>query len=212
MKKQISLFMNMSDEEISAILASESLEQRQYKSGEILLLAGERPSKIGMLLEGAVQIVKEDAEGNRTLVAALGDGELFAESICCAMVEESPVTVIADQNSKIAWLDINEIMSSQARGDELYARVIKNLLLIIARKNMFLQSRMELARIKSVRGKVLHYLSTFEQGQSGEIIIPLNREEMADYLLVERSALSHELMKMKRDGIIDYKKNKFRLL
>lgn len=206
---QVDLFRKIPTEDLTSMLTCLAAETVNYKKNEIILLAGNKPEYVGILLSGTVRIVKEDYEGNRTIMAALEPGDFFAEALCCAGVEESPVTVTADTDSAVMLLNFPRILHVCPNSCIFHQKLIENMLGIIARKNLFLQNRMGIVRIKSIRKKVLRYLKSFAQKQGRIITVPLNREEMADYLFVDRSALSHELIKMKQDGLIDYKKNIF---
>ena len=208
---KISLFKDIKLEELSIVLNCLKAKTIKYTRDEIVLLAGDKPEFVGILLSGTARIVKDDYDGNRIIIALLKAGDFFAEALCCAEVEESPVTVVVDSHSEIMQIGFNYIMEACSKNCIFHQKVIRNMLGILAQKNLFLQNRMEIAGIKSIREKVLKYLEALGARQEESIVVPLNREGMADYLLVERSALSHELMKMKNDGLIDYKKNIFTL-
>ena len=208
----VALFKGISPENLFSMLSCLSAEIASYGKGEILLMAGNKPTYVGVVLSGTLQIIKENYGGTRTLLAHLAPGDFFAEALCCAGVEESPVTVLANNDAAVMRLNYSRILRTCPHSCAFHHRLIENMLAVIARKNLFLQSRMDIVRMKSVREKMLRYLESFAAKQGRSVTVPLNREEMADYLCVDRSALSHELMKMKRDGIIDYHKNMFTLL
>ncbi len=203
----IGLFKGIKEDELSAMLKCLGAEFANVKRNTVLLLAGHRPQRVGVVLSGQLHIIKEDYDGNRTLVAALEPGEIFAEALCCAGVEHSPVTVVAETDAKVMQIQFERILHTCPSACGFHTKLIENMLGLIARKNLLLQSRMEMVTLHSVREKVLRYLGSFGKGKT--IVVPFNREQMADYLSVERSALSHELAKMKRDGLIEYRKNEF---
>lgn len=207
--KYAQLFSGIDAENIGSMLGCLDVEIKRVKKGEILLLAGDKPSHVGILLFGQIHIVKEDLDGKRSLVAALLPSDIFAEALCCAGVEESPVTVIAEADSAAMMMRFDRILRICPSSCSFHAKLIENMIGIIAKKNIMLQGRMDIISVKSVRMKVIRYLEQLVSKQGNEVTIPFNREELADYLCVERSALSHELSKMKKDGLIDYKKNKF---
>lgn len=209
---KVSLFQEIAADDLSAMLSCLSAETAHYQKNEILLLTGEKPERVGIVLSGRLQVIKESLEGERTIMAILEPCDLFAEALCCAGIEESPVTVVADSHGEVMLLNFPRILQVCSRTCLFHHKLIENMLRIIANKNLFLQDRMDIVRKKSVREKVLSYLEGFAVKQGRAVTIPLNREEMAGYLCVERSALSHELMKMKRDGILQYNKNSFTLL
>ena len=210
--KSVGLFNGLEVTELETMLGCLGAEVKNVRKGEIILLAGDRPRHVGITLAGQLHIIREDYDGNRSLLAAMTSGDIFAEALCCAGVAESPVTVTADADSSVMLLDFSRILHTCRNSCSFHTKLIENMLSLIAKKNIMLQTRMELVSLKSVRTKVLRYLESFAPIQGKEIAIPFNREEMADYLCVERSALSHELARMKRDGLIEYRKNIFILL
>jgi CRP-like cAMP-binding protein len=208
----VRLFDDISAADLESMLGCLDAQIADYKKGEAILTAGDKPEHVGVVLAGQLHIVRDDYDGNRTLVAALATGDIFAEALCCAGVAESPVSVLVDADSVIMLMKFSRILNTCPNSCGFHTSLIGNMLGILAGKNLYLQSRMELIGIKSVRGKVLRYLESFIAKQGKNITIQLGRQEMADYLCVDRSALSHELIRMKNDGIIDYHKNGFRLL
>ncbi len=205
------LFNNIDAAELETMLSCLGVEIKDAKKGEALLLAGDAPTHIGMALSGQIHIYREDYNGNRALIAAITPGGLFAEALCCAGVAESPVTVVADIDSRVMLMRFSRILRTCPHACSHHAKLIENMLGIIAKKNLMLQGRLEIASSKSVRAKALRFLESFVPKQGKDIIIPFNRDAMAEFLCVERSALSHELMRMRRDGLIEYKKNRFLL-
>jgi CRP-like cAMP-binding protein len=208
----VNLFKGIASDDLVSMLDCLQAHPVQFKKGKHLLRAGERPAHVGVVLSGRLHVVKDDADGNHTLLAALGETDIFAEALCCAGVAESPVTVIADTDVTVMLLGFSRILSTCSNTCAFHQKLIENMLRIVAQKNLYLQDRMDLIRTKSVRTKVLAYLGIFAKKRGTDFTIPLNREEMADYLCVDRSALSHELIRMKRDGLISYRKNSFTLL
>ena len=207
--ESVELFKGIDTGEIEGMLKCLGTRVENVRKEMIILLAGDQPRNIGVVLSGQLHIIREDYDGNRSLVAAVTKGEIFAEAICCTGVKESPVTVIADTDSTVMLLDFSHILHVCSNTCTHHSKLIENMLKLIAEKNLHLQRRMEIISLKSVRAKVLRFLESYAQEQSRNITIPFSREEMADYLCVDRSALSHELARMKNDGLIEYHKNKF---
>lgn len=205
----VELFQGITTEELPAMLSCLGAQTSAYQKGQTLLSAGSRPEHIGIVLSGQLQVIKDDAEGNHTLLAALAPADIFAEALCCAGVEESPIAVVAGLDSTVLLLKFPHMLRTCSSSCVFHQKLIENMLGIIAQKNIYLQNRIELIRIKSIRAKVLSYLEPFASAHGSSFSIPLSRGEMADYLCVDRSALSHELIRMKRDGLIDYHKNTF---
>ncbi len=206
------LFNEINEKDIPLLLKCLKAEIKTYKKDEIILLEGNRPEFVGTVLSGIIHIVKEDYDGNHVLISAVSFGEIFAEALCCASISESPVTVTAETDSEVLILRFDRILSICSESCIFHKRLIQNMLYLVARKNIMLQKRLDIISVKSIRERVLRYLHTFPQNWGEKIDIPFNREELADYLCVDRSALSHELSKMKRENVIDYQKNSFTLL
>ena len=209
MLKSVSLFRGVDDEGLKSVLGCISAEFNVVEKESIILLAGDKPRHVGVVLMGLIHIVREDYDGNSSLLAVLTSGDVFAEALCFAGVDESPVTVIADVDSVVMLMDFKRILQTCPNACPFHRMLIENMLGLIAGKNLMLQSHMEILSLKSVRARVLRYLESFVPKHGCEITIPLSREGLANYLCVDRSALSHELAKMKKDGLIDYRKNKF---
>jgi len=210
--EKISLFSGIEADDLDALLRCLSAVKKTVIRGEIILLAGDTPRHIGIVLTGQIHIIREDHDGNRALIAVVAPGEIFAEALCCAGVSESPVTVIAEADSTVLLLDFARVLKTCSNSCSFHTKLIENMLRLIAGKNIFLQNRMEIISLKSVRAKIMLYLESFRAKYGRKFLIPLNREEMADYLCVDRSALSHELARMKKDGLIEYRKNCFTLM
>ncbi|MCC8123089.1 MAG: Crp/Fnr family transcriptional regulator [Oscillospiraceae bacterium] len=206
------LFLGIMPADITAMLTCLRARQKHCKRGEALLLSGDRPEHVGVILSGRLHIVKDDVDGNRSLLATLGNADLFAEALCCAGVAESPVTVLADTDTTVLLLQFSRILHTCPNTCAFHQTLISNMLRVVAQKNLYLQNRTELLGAKSVQAKVLGYLNAYARQRGLRFSVPHNREEMASYLCVERSALSHTLMRMKREGIIDYRKDQFTLL
>ncbi len=218
--KKIGLFRGI--ETLKPALECLGTRIKTVSKGEIILLAGDTPTHVGIVLAGRLHIFREDKDGNRSLLTAVTPGGLFAEALCCAGVEYSPVTVAADTDSAIMLISFKRILHTCANACPHHIKLIENMLGEIAKKNLLLQSRMEIVSLKSVRQKVLLFLESFlrasARGQDAkgplgnndayfpraadmphsdntafgrEVTIPFNREKMAEYLCVERSALSH---------------------
>jgi CRP-like cAMP-binding protein len=208
----ISLFRGAKSHEILPLLTVLAARDQSYDKGEILLRMGDRTTCFGIVLEGAVQIVKEDIGGNTVLLAQLESGALFAESFVCAGLPIA-VTVQAVKNSVVLWVDYEKLRQPPAPYYAVCGRIAENLAEIFARKTIFLTGRIEHLSKRTLREKVLSYLS--EQAVyagSRRFAIPLNRQELADYLAVDRSALSAALGRLRDEGVIDFRKNQFTLL
>ena len=209
--KAVPLFKGIDESEVEAILQCIGAEERMVQKSDFVLFAGDKVRHIGIVLRGQLHMLHENFDGKRSLLAALMPGEIYAEVPCCADIEESPVSVVAKTDAVILTLDFPRIIRSCSNACGFHGKLIENMLRVVANKNLHLQNRMEIVSMKSVRDKVLHYLESFAPEQGPNIVIPFNREELASFLCVERSALSHELARMKADGLIEYRKNQFYL-
>ncbi len=205
------LFEGLTEPQIHQALESFHAYTRRYPKGAYLMSCGQ-PPQFGLVLEGELHIVKEDFWGHRSLLARLGPGALFGESFSLSAAPALPVSVLADSDVEALFLQAD--LFRQA--DTLSAcplTLVTNLLHILAKKNQMLTQKIEHLSKRSLRAKLLSYLS--EQARlahSPTFVIPLNRQQLADYLCVDRSALSSELGKMRRDGLLLFSKSRFTLL
>ena len=204
------LFMGMSEDEISGALSFLQAQEKQYKKSHVLLHAGDVTERLGLVLEGSVTIESNDAWGNRTILSHVGPGQLFAETY--ALLEDEPllVDVVANETCRILFLRVCSIQELMSASGAWATKITANVLMISALKNLHLSGRSFHTAPKTVRGRVMAYLNTVSlQTQSTEFDIPFDRQQFADYLNVERTALSKELGKMQNDGLIKVKKNRF---
>lgn len=207
------LFKGMSEDEISEFLRCLNSSERNVKKGEIIFSAGDPARYIGIVLSGGVCVAREDYRGDRIILAVCGQGDLFAEAFAASAAKTLPVTVSAQSDGYILLIDCLKLMSAEALSPMLQSTATANFLKILADKNIRLTQKINHITQKTTSQKVLSLLSEYAENADGKPFkIPLNRQELADYLSVERSALSAVLSKMQKDGIIEYKKNTFRLL
>jgi CRP-like cAMP-binding protein len=202
--------MGMSEDEISGALSFLQAQEKQYKKGHVLLHAGDVTERLGLVLEGSVTIESNDAWGNRTILSHVGPGQLFAETY--ALLEDEPllVDVVANETCRILFLRVSSAQKLMSASGAWATKITENVLMISAFKNLHLSGRSFHTAPKTVRGRVMAYLNTVSlQTQSTEFDIPFDRQQLADYLNVERTALSKELGKMQSDGLLKVKKNHF---
>ena len=207
-----SLFKNMETAALIELLKSTGAYIEDYNFGETILYTGSITGKFGIVLEGSVQIMKEDFQGNRALLVKLKPGELFAEAFACAKM---PLTVTAEaaQNTKILWMNYEMLKSYGTGVSECCSLIMENLTGILAGKNIFLTGRIEHLSKRTLREKILSYLSEQAVRSGGRsFTIPFNRQELADYLASDRSAVSFVLSRLQKEGKIKFYKNKFTLL
>ena len=191
----------MSDAEISSALSSLHAQEKRYKKGQALLHAGDVTEKLGLALEGSVTVESNDAWGNRTILSHIGKGQLFAETYALLSDEPLLVDVIANEDCRILFLYVGSTQKLAGISAPWAFRFTANLLTISSLKNLHLAGRSLHIAPKTVRGRVMAYLNTVSlQTRSKEFDIPFDRQQLADYLNVERTALSKELGKMQKDG------------
>lgn len=209
--KNISLFSDISDGDLSSVLSYLDAKIVEYKKDGIIFMEGDAADMIGVLLFGKVHIVKEDYYGNRNIVSEIRQGELFAEVFACAESILMPVSVLAVEDSRVLLLNFKKILSE--REFPLRNVLLSNMLKTISIKTLLLNRKIDILSKRSTREKLIAYLSAQTKAAgSPEFTIPFNRQELADFLCVDRSAMSAELSRMRREGIIDFSKNKFRML
>lgn len=207
------LFRGISPKEVDALKQCLSFTERKYKKQEIIYRSGEYIHSIGIVLSGQVCIEHNDIWGNNSILDRLGSGQIFAESYACSPNTPLLVNVVASTDVTVLFLDVNRIVQMCHHACSYHARLIQNLLAISAQKNINLSRKIFHTSAKSIRGRILSYLSAqATAGGSTHFDIPFNRQQLADYLNVDRSALSNELSKMKREGILLYHKNHFTIL
>lgn len=185
---------------------------RRYRKGELILSAGDAPA-VGMVRSGAVQVIAEDPMGNRTIIGRMEEGDLFGEAFACAGVAKLPFSVEAAADSEILLIDVNKILVTCPTACPFHARLIENLLAILARKNILLGAKIRHLSRRTTRDKLLSYLSEqAREAGSREFTIPFNRQELADSLCVDRSAMSAELSRLKAERLLDFERNRFTFL
>ena len=167
---------------------------------------------MGVVLTGSLHIVQEDFWGRRTILTHIGPGELFGEAFAFAELERLPVSAMAAEDAEVLLLDQRKIMSPCPEACGFHSDLVGNMLRILARKNVGLVQKIAHLTRRSTREKLLSYLSIrAREAGSGSFSIPFNRQELADYLAVDRSALSNELSKMRDEGILEFDRNEFEL-
>lgn len=204
------LFEGIAPGERGEMLACMNARTASYGRQDVVLLEGGPVPSVGVVLSGAVQIVKEDFMGNRNIIAEIPQGSLFAEAYSCARVKKLPLTVVSVEKSEILWIDYDRILSTCPSDCRFHQRLIENMLMILASKNILLTRKIEHISRRSIREKVLAYLSDQAARQgSREFDIPFSRQELADYLCVDRSALSAELSRLSGEGLLRFRRSHF---
>lgn len=206
------LFHGMNRDEVKSILGCMGARERKYKKDEVIFRAGSSISEIGMVMSGSVNIVVTFYWGGSHIFGHVEQGSVFGENYAAIPGRELICDVVASEDSEILFLGMHSLLTTCKNGCAFHHRIIENLLKISAQKNLNLSTRMMHTAPKSLRDRLLSYLS--EQAMvngSMHFTIPFDRQQLADYLGVDRSAMSNELSKMRRDGLITYHKNEFTL-
>lgn len=210
--KKTVVFRGMTDDELAAALSALRAGTKEYAKEEVILHAGSTTDMMGLVLEGSVRIESNDMWGNRTILSHVGKGQVFAETY--AMVKDEPLLVdaVANEDCRILMMHIGSLGSYSQDLSLWRLKLVSNILNISMRKNLMLSGRSFHTSPKSIRGRVKAYLSSVSLQEGSNVFdIPFDRQQLADYLNVERTALSKELGKMQKDGLIRVRKNHFRL-
>ena len=210
--KNSALFYGLSEEEINKALKYSKMGICGYKKGTYVFNSGDVIKNIGLVVEGTVMVEKEDYYGNRSIIAVVREGDIFGEVYACIKNGQSDVSVSTVKDSKILMVNVEFILSGERDVDGLSGVIERNLVSILAQKAYILNKKISHITKRTTREKLMSYLSeTARDSGSGKFKIPFNRQELADYLCVDRSAMSNELSKMRKEGIIEYNKNYFEI-
>lgn len=207
------LFDGIRPEDRTTMLGCIGYHFGTFRKGDIVVFEGENLRHIGIILSGSVDMVKEDLWGNKTMLLRMHGNDLFGETFACGQDNLSVVSFLVSEDAQILFMPFDRVMNSCTMACVFHHRLVENMVRIIAGKNRDLMRKLEVVSKRTIREKLLAYLSIQAQTQNSRYIeIPLGRVELAEYLCVDRSALTRELVKMKEDGLIDYDRNCFRIL
>ena len=211
--KQTKLFDGLREEEISAMLGCLQAKQYSYKKGEYVFRQGEYLNNITVLVQGNLHIQKDDYWGNRSIINTVGVGEMFGEAYAAPDSGTLLNDVVAVEDSTVLFFDVRRILTVCSSACNFHSMVVQNLFFAISEKNRRLVQKLGHMAKRSTREKLISYLSEeAKQQNSGTFTIPFNRQQLADFLSVDRSAMSNELCKMRDDGLLTFEKNRFTLL
>lgn len=211
--KQTKLFSNISDEEILSMLNCLGGKKRCYSKGEYVFSRGENINHITLLAKGCLHIQNEDYWGNLSIINVISPGETFGEAYIEPQSGALLNDVVAAENSTVIFFDIGRILTTCPSACKFHSMVIRNLFFEISHKNRKLVQKIGLMSQRTTREKLIAYLSGEARlNKSNSFIIPFNRQQLADFLSVDRSAMSNELCKMRDEGLIKFHKNKFTLM
>ena len=208
---ECALFHGLREEQIREMLPCLSARQTRFRRGQFLLRAGDRVAFAGILLSGEAEVLQEDFWGNRNLLAAVGPGDLFAEAFACAHAV-SPVSVLCKTDGSVLYLNVRAVFSPCEKACAQHKALSQNLIRVLAEKNMQLNEKAGFLSQRTTREKLLAYLSAqARRAGSASFRIPFDRQQLADFLSVNRSAMSAELSRMQREGLLCADRNSFTL-
>lgn len=200
---QTSLFSGISQADLSNLLSCLATVERRYSKGAVILAEGEPTQWMGLVLEGRAIISCADVWGKSSILGFAEPGAVFGEAYACVPGEALLISVCAAEETRVLFLNVGKLLTVCGNACPFHARLIRNLLSISAGKNLQLSRRIFHTTPKSIRGRLQSYFSECAK-KSGSLTftLPFNRQQLADYLGVDRSAMSSELSKMQRDGLI----------
>ncbi len=211
-KVQIPILKDIEDTEKGEMLELSCLKNVQYSKNEVIFHTGDTVNEIGIVLKGRVNIENIDIWGNKSILSSVSEGEIFAETYAICG-EPMMVDAVAAEKSEIQFLNLKALLDEKNSDKGWYVKLISNMLKISVRKNLALSGRIFCTSSKTIRGRLLTYLSNISvKSGSKTFQIPFDRQQLADYLNLDRSALSKELGKMRDDGLIEFHKNVFKLI
>lgn len=210
--KRTQLFAGVGEEDIAAMLGCLQARLYTYKKGEYVYRQGEHLSNITVLVEGNLHVQRDDYWGNRSIISHVGVGEMFGEAYVAPDSGAILNDVVAVEDSTVIFFDVKRILTTCSSACRFHSMVVQNLFFTISERNRKLVQKLGHMSKRSTREKLISYLSEeAKKHNSGTFTIPFNRQQMADFLSVDRSAMSNELGKMRDEGLISFEKNRFTL-
>lgn len=207
------LFAGIQPDSLGAMLACLGAAPKRFAKGETILAEGDPARWIGVVLSGCAQVYRLDYDGNRSLMAHVMPTEIFAEAFACAQVGPMPVNVSALEECDVLLIDADRVTRTCTQACNFHQQVIYNLMRILALKNLACNQKIEVTSKRTTREKLLAYLMLqAKQTGSSTFTIPFDRQTLADYLEVDRSGLSAEIGKLRRERLLESEKNRFTLL
>lgn len=205
-----SLFSGISETELTAMLSCLETREERFPKDTFLLRTGDTAESIGLMLSGSVLVVQEDIWGNRNILSKAGPGQTFAAAYACAPGSLLNVSVLAETPVTAMFLNVKRVLNVCPSACEHHSRIIRNLLGELAEKNLRFGEKLTHMGQRTTRAKLMSYFSAEAQRLGTyEFDIPFSRQQLADYLAVERSGLSLELGKMRSEGLLDFHKSHF---
>ena len=207
------LFWGVGEEDIASLLSCLGARKKEYRKGEYILREGEHISDIFILVEGKIHIQKDDYWGNRSILSVISVGEMFGEGYAAPESGALLNDVVAVEDSSVIFFDVKRILTTCSSACRFHNMIVQNMFFAISDKNRKLVQKLGHMSGRTTRAKLISYLSEEAKRQgSSAFTVPFNRQQLADYLCVDRSAMSNELCKMRDEGMIEFEKSRFELL
>ena len=211
--KRTKLFSGVGEEDIASLLSCLGARKKEYKKGEYILREGEHISDISILVEGKIHIQKDDYWGNRSILSVISVGEMFGEGYAAPKSGALLNDVVAVEDSSVIFFDVKRILTTCSSACRFHNMIVQNMFFVVSDKNRKLVQKLGHMSGRTTRAKLISYLSEEAKRQgSSAFTVPFNRQQLADYLCVDRSAMSNELCKMRDEGMIRFEKSRFELL
>ncbi|TQQ83217.1 Crp/Fnr family transcriptional regulator [Peptacetobacter hominis] len=206
------LFNGISSNDLEMMFKCFGIYKRKYLKDEIIFLECQDIKFIGVIIHGKVHMIKEDLDGNNSILVYMSNGDIIGESFACGIDTISKVSFIANKDTEILFIPFHKIVNMCKMTCSFHHKLIENMLKVISTKNIMLINKIEIVSKKKLRDKIMSYLQLQKSLSNDEYFkIPLGRTELADYLCSDRSALTRELYNMKREGLIEFEKNIFKI-
>lgn len=206
------LFEGISADDLDTLHRCLNFQVQKYQKDEAIFLESDVITKFGIVLSGNIIIVKDDVYGKRSIISNIIPGNLFGEAFALSHQKMSSVSAYAASKSEILFLDAGKILTLCEALCPFHTRLVHNIMRVIAEKNIFLNEKIDLLSQKKIRDKLLSFLNSEAKRQKSlDFQIAFDRQQLADYLFIDRSALSAELSKLQQDGYLTYHKNHFTL-
>ncbi len=211
--KKCPLFEGIGEENLSRMLECFGARVISFDKKYTVMAEGSSPGYIGIVLSGTLQMVRVDYYGNRSIVMELRPSQMFGEAFACSGMDKIPVSVVADEPSEVMLIDSNHILHTCNNNCGFHQQLIYNIMKELAVKTISLHQRIEVTSKRTTREKLMTYLLLYaKKAGKDSFEIPFDRQELADYLEVERSGLSAEISKLRAEGVLESSKSKFKLL
>lgn len=206
------LFYGIKQDEIILLLQCLAPQIRGYSKNEFIINSGEAIDAFGLVLEGEAMVLKESADGNRVVMTVVKQGDLFGEMFVFSSRKKWPVTVRVQNSCKILFLKNSDLIARCGNNCSWHVTMLQNFMRVISDKSLMLNKKVEYLSIKSLRGKISTYLfEQYENSKGNTLILPLKRNELADFLNVSRPSMSREMCAMRDEGIIEFHLSTFKI-